>query len=880
MRPPERFCPCSIARATLSAVEAVLAALRDRLQRRGERGLPETAPDRRGFAARHEDRRPSPDPRESSALSRRDRLRGCSPSREAVARERHRGRDDGLPGELSAAAVRQREARDGARNAGGERAPRSRGGAPGPPSAACRLNMSRRAARGARSRKSMVEDPALRRRGRSRSRRRRCCPPPARSRPGRRRRPRPRRSRFRPASGSRSRRGRPSPPRRRRRRRAPGDAPSELAADGRARAAIQQEEGGAQAHGRAILSASKIPRREIRSASCPSRASRSSCASTSTCRSKTAASRTRRASCETLPTIRHALERGARVICASHLGKPKGKPNPEVLARSRRRRRFAEALGRPVRFVSDCVGPEAGRPRPASLAAGRGAAAREPPVPRGRGGQRSGVRPGARGARRRSTWTTPSARRTAPTPRSSACPRAHGGQGSGPPDGEGGPRALEAPRARPALRGDPRRRQDLGQDRHAAGPGEVARTCCSIGGGMANHFVRALGLSVGKSLLEEDKVPVAREILDICKKEGKTIALPSDFVVAASPDDGAGARTVGIDKIPADRMALDVGREDDRAVRPAARAARGRSSGTARWASSRSRRSTAGRWRSPRCIAETDGLHGRRRRRERRRGARGRSRGEVHARLDGRRRLAGVPARAERCRGSKRSAREALRRQLEDEQDARRGAGVRARSSPRGSASAPPSVELVGRAAFHGARCGARPRRDAGRSRRRTSAAEAAGAFTGEVSARMLADAGCRYVIVGHSERRRIFGEDGPLCSPASSRASREGGLDADLLSGRDRGGAPRGLTAAGPGAPGGDALGQDPAAAPLVVAYEPVWAIGTGQAATPDDAAAAREHLREAAARPAETCACSTAARSRRKTPRNLLEPPAWTGS
>ncbi len=80
-----------------------------------------------------------------------------------------------------------------------------------------------------------------------------------------------------------------------------------------------------------------------------------------------------------------------------------------------------------------------------------------------------------------------------------------------------------------------------------------------IGGGMANHFVRALGLSVGKSLLEEDKVPVAREILDLCKEGGKTIALPSDFVVAASPEDAAGARTVGIDKIPADRMALDVG---------------------------------------------------------------------------------------------------------------------------------------------------------------------------------------------------------------------------------------------------------------------------------------------------------------------------------
>jgi phosphoglycerate kinase len=80
-----------------------------------------------------------------------------------------------------------------------------------------------------------------------------------------------------------------------------------------------------------------------------------------------------------------------------------------------------------------------------------------------------------------------------------------------------------------------------------------------IGGGMANHFVRALGLSVGKSLLEADKVPLAREILDFCKEAGKTIALPSDFVVAASPDDGAGAKTVAMNKIPDGLMALDVG---------------------------------------------------------------------------------------------------------------------------------------------------------------------------------------------------------------------------------------------------------------------------------------------------------------------------------
>jgi phosphoglycerate kinase len=80
-----------------------------------------------------------------------------------------------------------------------------------------------------------------------------------------------------------------------------------------------------------------------------------------------------------------------------------------------------------------------------------------------------------------------------------------------------------------------------------------------LGGGMANHFVRAIGLPVGTSLLEEERVATAREILDLCREEEKNVALPSDFVVAKDPSDGAHARTVSIQAIPADQMALDIG---------------------------------------------------------------------------------------------------------------------------------------------------------------------------------------------------------------------------------------------------------------------------------------------------------------------------------
>lgn len=118
------------------------------------------------------------------------------------------------------------------------------------------------------------------------------------------------------------------------------------------------------------------------------------------------------------------------------------------------------------------------------------------------------------------------------------------------------------------------------------------------------------------------------------------------------------------------------------------------------------------------------------------------------------------------------------------------------------------------------------------------------GAFTGEVSSAMLADAGCRYVIVGHSERRTLFGEDGPVLARKLARA-REAGLVPIYCLGETEAERAGGMTAATL-VRQVETLAEDPEGEPLVVAYEPVWAIGTGLAATPPDSASAAAHLRE----------------------------------
>jgi triosephosphate isomerase len=123
---------------------------------------------------------------------------------------------------------------------------------------------------------------------------------------------------------------------------------------------------------------------------------------------------------------------------------------------------------------------------------------------------------------------------------------------------------------------------------------------------------------------------------------------------------------------------------------------------------------------------------------------------------------------------------------------------------------------------------------------------EPAGAFTGEISGSMLVDLQCRYVILGHSERRHILGETDaevnrkarvalelgliPIVCVGETLAEREAGRTAAVVAGQFAGSL-AGLT--------NDQMLR------VVIAYEPVWAIGTGKVATPEQAEAVHADLR-----------------------------------
>ena len=127
---------------------------------------------------------------------------------------------------------------------------------------------------------------------------------------------------------------------------------------------------------------------------------------------------------------------------------------------------------------------------------------------------------------------------------------------------------------------------------------------------------------------------------------------------------------------------------------------------------------------------------------------------------------------------------------------------------------------------------------------------EKEGAFTGEISTGMLVEAGCKYVIMGHSERRQFFGDTNETVLK-KAKAALAAGLTpivciGEMLADREAGNTEKVIEAQFQGSVG--ALTAEEFSR-ILIAYEPVWAIGTGRTATPEIAGAVHKFVRQCAA-------------------------------
>ena len=257
-----------------------------------------------------------------------------------------------------------------------------------------------------------------------------------------------------------------------------------------------------------------------------------------------------------LPTVERCLKAGASVILASHLGRPKGKPDPRFSLKPVATR-LEELLGRPVPLLPDCVGPEVSAAVAAlkpgdvvlleNLRFHQEEEANDPDFARALASLADVYVDDAFAAAHRAHASIEGITHyLKPAAAGLLMQRELEALG----------RIFEKPeRPMAALLGGAKVSDKLALVEHLLSRVELVL----IGGGMAFTFLSALGYSVGRSLLESDRLEAARTILARARSLGVTVRLPVDVVVASGLDSTEGIRTVGVREIPADLMGLDLG---------------------------------------------------------------------------------------------------------------------------------------------------------------------------------------------------------------------------------------------------------------------------------------------------------------------------------
>ncbi len=257
----------------------------------------------------------------------------------------------------------------------------------------------------------------------------------------------------------------------------------------------------------------------------------------------------------TLPTIEALRERGAAVILMSHLGRPKGKPDPRY-SLAPVAERLSALLGQPVPLAPDCVGPHvvtlahALRPGQALLLENLRfhpqEEANDPVFARSLADLADIYVNDAFGSAHRAHASTAGVAAYLPAVSGLLMRRELAALGG----------ALDNPeRPFAAVIGGAKVSSKLAVLRHL-----LTRTdLLLIGGGMANTFLRAQGYEVGKSLLEADLIDTARALLDEARQAGAQVVLPDDTIVAERVAPDAPHHPAGIAEVPPDWYIVDIG---------------------------------------------------------------------------------------------------------------------------------------------------------------------------------------------------------------------------------------------------------------------------------------------------------------------------------